>query len=155
MRFRINSLDHKEKGFLVPSLCHVFFLFSFAFEEYFRVPFYSDLIDPFSLSIVFYILGVDFTEDLSPAFFPTASDMWTTHPALAYSAAAAAAAAAAAELQGQGPGAAAALQHAHAHHAAALAVHPALHPQLPVRFFHQLHALQHSQQQQQQQQQLP
>lgn len=93
-------------------------------------------------------------EDLSPAFFPTASDMWTTHPALAYSAAAAAAAAAAAELQGQGPGAAA-LQHAHAHHAAALAVHPALHPQLPVRFFHQLHALQHSQQQQQQQQQLP
>ena len=95
------------------------------------------------------------TEDLSPAFFPTASDMWTTHPALAYSAAAAAAAAAAAELQGQGPGAAAALQHAHAHHAAALAVHPALHPQLPVRFFHQLHALQHSQQQQQQQQQLP
>ena len=91
------------------------------------------------------------TEDLSPAFFPTASDMWTTHPALAYSAAAAAAAAAAAELQGQGPGAAAALQHAHAHHAAALAVHPALHPQLPVRFFHQLHALQHSQQQQQQQ----
>ncbi|XP_057375342.1 uncharacterized protein LOC130696270 [Daphnia carinata] len=70
-------------------------------------------------------------QDLSPAFFPTASDMWTTHPALAYSAAAAAAAAAAAELQGQGPGAAAALQHAHAHHAAALAVHPALHPQLP------------------------
>ena len=81
---------------------------------------------------------------MSPAFFPTASDMWTTHPALAYSAAAA-------ELQGQGPGAAAALQHAHAHHAAALAVYPALHSQLPVRFFHQLHALQHSQQQQQQQ----
>ena len=74
-------------------------------------------------------------EDLSPAFFPTASDMWTTHPALAYSAAAAAAAAAAAELPG------AALQHA------ALAVHPALHPQLPVRFFHQLHQL-HNQQQQ-------
>lgn len=103
-----------------------------------------------------------FAEDLSPAFFPTASDMWTTHPALAYSAAAAAAAAAAAELQGhqgsahQGAAAAAALQHAHAHHAAAMAsVHPALHPQLPVRFFHQLHALQHSQQQQQQQQQLP
>lgn len=42
------------------------------------------------------------SEDLSPAFFPSASDMWTTHPALAYSAAAAAAAAAAAELQGQG-----------------------------------------------------
>ncbi|KZS05183.1 putative RNA-binding protein with multiple splicing 2 [Daphnia magna] len=66
------------------------------------------------------------------------SDMWTTHPALAYSAAAAAAAAAAAELQGhqgsahQGAAAAAALQHAHAHHAAAMAsVHPALHPQLP------------------------
>ncbi|XP_046649922.1 cell wall integrity protein scw1-like [Daphnia pulicaria] len=77
-------------------------------------------------------------QDLSPAFFPTASDMWTTHPALAYSAAAAAAAAAAAELQGhqgsahQGAAAAAALQHAHAHHAAAMAsVHPALHPQLP------------------------
>ena len=75
-----------------------------------------------------------FVEDLSPAFFPT-SDMWTTHPALAYSAAAAAAAAAAAELPG------AALQHA------ALAVHPALHPQLPVRFFHQLHHQLHNQQQ--------
>lgn len=62
-----------------------------------------------------------YVTDLGAPFFPGGPELWHHHP-LAYSAAAAAAAAAA-ELPG-----AAALQHA-------TLVHPALHPQVPVRSY--------------------
>lgn len=64
------------------------------------------------------ILNKVYVTDLGTPYFPSGPELW--HP-LAYSAAAAAAAAA--ELPG-----AAALQHA-------TLVHPALHPQVPVRSY--------------------